>query len=454
MVTSSYPSEEGQWQRLGVHRAKASEASRSGVNTKTLRAAITGCSLLRSHRNLLASPRGSLDIVCRTHPAQIGLPHLSDQDVPQIDQTLAGSGWLESHRIPNERFSDKSLSSLPPDLSIASNAPHLPQTRVPYSGQSPALALAAIDLCGRPLTQRFVRSHLVVSSDPSIRAPLLRSPMNRRKPCRFGLEHPMHLFVSAILFGMSWSDKFHSNRQGCPPRAQTRKARWTGRSKGAAVVHTDDFRVAMPAKQSHKFSADRLPTLIFEQPDAQQIPTEQIPHGQRFYPLTILRPKPAFEIDCPHVVASLGHRQARPVQWRSPTRATAPPPVQPHSLEPIADRSDRRRASRAMLFAQTRCQFPAAPASMAPAQSAYPCQPSWGNLARAASRSPRSIFEPTQSIALESLDPFVANPAAESKFSTKCGDRSLGLGNQLHKLQTPHHTGDLFPRHACGKGPN
>src|ERR1041385_5952759 len=164
------------WQRLGVHGATASQASRSGVNAKTLRAPAAG-SMPSVWSCLL--PLTSAHIAGRTHPARIAVPHLSDEYTGEIDQHLVGPGRFESHRISDKCFPHKSFSSLPFYLSVAAPSPPQPMPWVIQPQLPPPGGLSLIHLHGRSLSQCLVRPQLVVGSDPPIGSPLLRPTMHR-----------------------------------------------------------------------------------------------------------------------------------------------------------------------------------------------------------------------------------------------------------------------------------
>jgi hypothetical protein len=426
-------------QRLGVYVAEASAASRSGVNTKTLRA-VDGAEALHIRLDPDSFATGPTHIDRRTHCARVDLPEFPDQYVRKVHHSFAASYPLESHIVANECFSYKSLTTLPFDLPIAPDPPHDPMSRIPYRFLPSIASPPMIYLYRRSLCQPFVGSHMIVGSNPPIRPSLLRSPIARCRTCRFGLQHPMHLLVRAVLFGMARCDKFDSNPQRRPPGAQPRKPRRACGSKGTAVVYTDHFRVAVSPKNSEKFSADRPPTLVPQQANAQQIATEQIPYSQWFYTATILRAKPTLEIDRPHMIGPPRYSEFGSFQTRATTSSSpACPPIQSHPFEPIADRPNTGDPIRSMCLAQARRQLPAAPTGMATTQSPNPLQPFGRYLSRTSPRSAGTILQAPKPLPFETLDPFVACSAAQSKLSAQLAQVSLGLAHQLHKLQPPNY---------------
>jgi hypothetical protein len=441
------------WQRLGVHGAQASEASRSGVNTKTLCAPVAASGLYSPLRASISA--SAAHIGDETYPAKVGWPQLSDQQFRKIDQRLAPNAGLQSHQVSNKSFSHKSLSATPFDLSIAAHPSHYPMLWIKHFGLPIPSWSWAIELGWRPLGQRLMGSDLIVGFDPPIRTPLLCPAMTRGRPRRLGLEHPVHLFVPAILFGMPRSNKFDAYPQRRPPGAQTRKAHRSCRSKGMAIVHPNDFRTAVPAEEPPKLPLHRFPTLVLEQTDGQYFAAEQIPDRQGIHSSAILSSKPSLEVRRPNVIAPPRHCQSRPLDGRTATKAPSPgASVQAQSLEPFANGAGRWTPLTGMLSAQPRRQFPAAPASVASSQSPNPPQPLPGNLSRTMLGPPRALAQSTKSIAFETLLPLVSNPAAQAEFPAQNSHAFLGLHGQFHKPKPLHCSRHLYPCHAPKKGPN
>jgi hypothetical protein len=426
-------------QRLGVYVAEASGASRSGVNTKTL-GAVAGAQA----RQILLRPDsfapGPTHIDRRTHCASVDVPDLPDELLPEVHRRSAASSLLESHVITNESFPNESLAALPFDLPIAPDPPHDPMSPISYRFLPPIDSPPTIYLHRCSLCQPFVGSHAIVSPNPPIRPPLLRSPIARCRMRRFGLEHPMHLLVCTVLFGMARRDKFDSNPQRRPPGTQPRKSRRACGSKGTAVVHSDHFRVAVSPKDSEKFPAGRPPALVSQQANAQQIATEQIPHSQWLDATTILGAKPTFEIDSPNMVGPPRDSEFGSLQTRTTTSpSSACPPIQAHALEPIAHRPNTGDLIRSICLAQACRQLPAAPSGMATTQSPNPLQPFGRYLSRTSPWSAGPILQTSKPFPFEAPHPFVGRSAAQSKLSAKLAEVSLGLARQLHKLQPPHY---------------
>src|SRR5262249_73089 len=159
------------------------------------------------------------------------------------------------------------------------------------------------------------------------------------------------------------------------PGTQTRKPRWARRSERAPVVHADNRRVTVASEQPHKDSPHRLPSLIGQQADAQQIAAVLVAHGQRFHPLPILCSKPAFEIHRPYLVAATGLRQLSTAYVRPTPRTPTNTATEFHLLEPSTNRPHRRNTLPSVLPGQSSPQFPTPPTAMSSTQLPKTFQP-------------------------------------------------------------------------------
>jgi hypothetical protein len=292
-----------------------------------------------------------------------------------------------------------------------------------------------------------MRTNLIVDAYPTIDSTLLSPPIGRSGSRRLGFEHPMHLLVRSILFRMARRYKFDADSQCAPPSAQPRKASWADGSKGHSIVHTNNFRIAILPEQPHKNPLHRLPGLIGQHTNRQQVTAEHIPNGQRFDPPAIPGTKPALEVHRPNKVAPTGARQSRPLQL-GPSRAVATASSQLHSAQPLGDRPHRGNLLPGMLLAQSSSKLFAPPTPMPPPQSANPFQPLRGNLPRRTIRTTSSISKTSPAFSLETPLPLVAILATDSKDPTQLRHASLGLQSQFHELQSPSSRRNLFPRHA------
>src|SRR5262249_16677499 len=220
-----------------------------------------------------------------------------------------------------------------------------------------------------------------------------------------------------------------------------------GGSKGLAVVDSDDLRVTILLKQSNKNSSYRPPCLVLQHSNSQQVTTKQIPNRQRLYSPAVLSPKPTFEVHRPDLVASPSHRQFRPTQSR-PFGRTPTAPTQLHPAQPIGNRPHRRHLLTAVLSTQMSSQLLASPTSVPSPQLPNPPHPLYRKLPRRPMRTTTAIAQALLPFALEPPFPLVTPLPTDPKASTELGHAFLGLQGQLHKLQSPHHRRQFFPRHA------
>jgi hypothetical protein len=397
-------------QRLGVHVAEASAASRSGVNPKALCVFWFSSAIAPTNQALPTSSKPAR-ISSRPHSTLIGFPQFPNQQSSKMNSPLRLAQEFQSHRVPNEGFPYKAFAPVPFDLAIASHlAPHRSWWSFWKYLASTRQAFGSINFPWRQLPQSLVGPNLVVASDPSPGPPLLRSHIARRGSCRFGFEHPMHLFVRAILFWMPRSYELDLDSHGGPPSAQARKPRWPGRSERSAIVHADDLGIPVTPKQPQKNSTNRPPTLIAQQAYCQQVTTEQVANRQGLDPTSVLSSKPALEIDSPNLIALLGHRESTSAQGWTSRRTTTRAAAQLHSLEPLANRACSRRSLTPIQLAQSRGKFPASPASMSPSQPPDPTQPYRRSLPRGLVWTTGSISQSSTSFLFESSLPFIAIP--------------------------------------------
>src|SRR5579859_888760 len=390
-------------------------------------------------------------ITSRTHSSRIGVPQLPDEQASKVDRPLASPLWFQSHWITDEGLPHEPLAALPFDLPIGANPARGPTLSIDQHRTAPQPCFGTIHLRGCPLPQGFVRPNPIVSLYPPVQAPLLRSQMARGRPRRLGLEHAVHLLVRPVLFGMSRRDEFDSNAQGGPPGAQPRQTPGTSGPKRPAVVRANHGWIAVLPEQPQKDPARWHPTLILEQPDRQQIPTERIPDRQGLHPLAVASSKPAFEIHRPHLIAAPRHGQPSPLQSRPPRRMPTRTTAQFHSPQPFANRPRTRHAFSGVFLPQTRSQFPAAPTPVTSPQTPNPDQPSRGYPPRRTMRATGPVPQTARPLLLESRYPLVAALAAQTKTPTQLRHALLGFEGQLHELQPLYHRRKFFPRHARGK---
>ena len=405
------------------------------------------CSPFFPSLRLRPAVSGTTCILGGTHPTRIAIPKFSDQHTRKSYRPSALASLSQPHWISNKSLSHKPLLSLPTDLAIAPYPAHLPVVGISQGCTRRSRSRPTINFSRRSLLQSFVRSYLVVSVSPPIYPPLLGAQIPRSGFRRLGFEHPVHLFVCSILFGVPRSNELDLDAQSSPPGTQPRKPSRPVGTERSAIVHTNDFRHPVPRKQTQEHSTHRSPTLIAEQTNNQYITTEQIAHRQRFDPPAILSPEPAFEVHGPHLIVLRRNRQGIARQCGTPPRTAAAAATEFHSLEPIANGPGSRSPLSPIGLAQPNRQFSAPPTSMPASHLPDPAYPNRGGLFRRAVRTRASISQTRTPFALEAVLPLVAGLATDSEGSAQLRHALLGLQSQLHKPQPSHHTGDLFPRH-------
>jgi hypothetical protein len=433
-----------------VERSGECDSTHRGAQPPAGREATSALAPGRRARGVLDRLAGSMSatrILCRAHSTYIARPEFSNEQTAEMDSPFF-SAPFEAHWVTDECFAHESLSSLPFDFSVASDSADSPRPGILQDSLPALLCSGTIDRRRGLLPQSFVRANRVVSVDPPIRPALLRPSIARGRSSGFGLHYPMHLLVPAILLGMAWSDELHGDSQRGPPSAQARKPRRASRSERSAVVHADDPWITVPSEQPQKDAPHRLPPLIRQQPNTQQVSTVQIPHRQRIYSMPVLRSKPSFEIHRPYLVASTCHRQLSKAHLGTSARTSTDTATELHLFEPPADRARSWDALPFVFLGQASAQFPTSPAPMAPTRLPNPPQPFLVRSPRRAPGTPGPIQQPTPTFLLEAMLPFVAALATDSKQPTQPRHALLGLQSQLYELQPSRHLSKDVPCHG------
>ena len=439
-----------EWHRAGICFAEASGASRSEADSNAMRA-IFSCFGFSLQNTAILKRLVPSWISGWTHSTRIRFQQFPDQKLREINHAFSLAGHFDPNRVADKCFAHEPLSPAPLDLPVASHAAHGQATGVAQQHMALRRRLRMINLSWCPLPQPLMRSNSVVGLYPTVRPSLLSSQVTRSRSGGLRFQNPMHLFVRPILFRMSRFCELDSNSQSRPPGTQSRKPDRPFGSKGVAIVHTNHSGVAILSKQSQEDSAGADPTLSLEQTHRQQISTEQIAHRQGVYTLTIPRSKPAFEVHCPHLVASLCTGQATGPQLRPSRRALTLTTAQLHPPEPLADGPRTGNRFSRIISSQACRQLPASPTAVSPPQNSNPPQPLRGDSPRRMMRPASPVSHTLGPFPLETRPPFVAASAAHSKSPTQLRHALLGLQRQLHELQPSHHRRELFPRHARGR---
>src|SRR5438094_6244909 len=390
----------------------------------------------------------------RSHPGQISLVKQANEMMIEIHFVDALGHLVESHHLANKGPSNKAFSALPFDVSTVAHPPCFPRTRIFHVWQLLRQRPIArpIHLRGHALAQGFVRTLVIVTADPGSNASFLCRYAGCGWSGYIGFEHPMHLFVRTVVLWVSWPDKLHRNAQAQPPHAQARQAQSTFATKGRAVVYPNHFGQAVTTKNLRKNSAHSGIALIGQERHPKHIATEKIAHCQRLAAPPIARAKPAFEVDCPHLVAAFYCVYSPPRQHRSAPRPALALLHQMQLHQPARQGAHRRNAPGLRESSSEQpSQLFCSPTRMLLAQFAQPHSPNkmvhFPSVARQARRIPQS-FQSSGSI---TLPPLVTALATDSKTTTHRRERLALILERKNKLSPHFQHRKLFPRHRCPK---
>ena len=296
------------------------------------------------------------------------------------------------------------------------------------------------------MVQGFVRSLVIVASQPAGEAMLLASTGVGGGLSRFSFHHPVKLFVGAIVLWTSWPCKFHPDAQTYPPCAQLRKARWSSRSEGAAVVDPNHLRPAITSKKPRKSSFDRRAMLAGQHLRQQTITTEQIAHGQGLATLALARPEPPFEIHRPNMVGSSCPRPSGMETNTGFARPTGQGAGQLQTCKPAANGS--RTGWMPPLPLKPCPHLLRAPRRVTASQLPYALHPSRRQLSGHMARTPAAILQRRMPpFGHKARFPFICGFAADTKMSAPISYR-LFVPEQRLDQTTPLPNWSLYlPRH-------
>jgi hypothetical protein len=389
-------------------------------------------------------------------PAGIAGTQFAYQDSSKVNGPHSHTLWPQSYPVADEGFAHKAQPPLPTNLSVAAHPPHRPgfgivpalRLRNIFPGRTPVIP-------GRgSLAQRFVRANLIVNLHPPVEPPLLRPQRARNGLGRLAFQNPVHLFVRSVVLRATRTNELHPHSQCRPPRTQTRQARRPHRGEGAAIVHTDHPRQAIPAKQPDKPGSYPPPALIGQQPHRQHVTAEQIPHRQGFHPLAIAGPKPPFEIHRPYLIGPAGHCQpGNPHGWTF-GRADAPPPRPLPALQVTRNGPHGGQPLPPMARPQIPPNLFPTPIGLTAPQPPDRLHPASGNLTRRVPGSTRSVPQSTLPLGQKPPLPLVRRGPADPKTPAHFGHRFLGLPQQFHQAASPLDQRKNFPWHDLGKSAN
>ena len=153
--------------------------------------------------------------------SDFGVVQITEQDVVKINPPLVFVQPAEGDLMADKSFADEPEAALPFDLAIAAYAAHRPVGGITGRLRLASLAAAGPINLGRwLLVQGFMRPLFIVLAQPPAGAFGLLHRVGRGWPGGGGLEFPVPLFMSAIIFRMPGTIELNFNAQGDPPGAQ------------------------------------------------------------------------------------------------------------------------------------------------------------------------------------------------------------------------------------------
>src|SRR5262245_54295751 len=161
----------------------------------------------------------------RPQTTQILCVQLPDELLPQKHFPVPSAGSLQSHRLPDKGPADEAQPSAPLDVPAVAHSAHFPLLGIVQRGQPFWIRATAgpIHLRRRALTQRFVRTLLVVMQQPATRTALHRPAIGCCGVHHLSLIATMELFVPCVVARTRPPGELDTNTQSQPPYRQARK---------------------------------------------------------------------------------------------------------------------------------------------------------------------------------------------------------------------------------------
>src|SRR5215471_12193786 len=216
------------------------------------------------------------------------------------------------------------------------------------------------------------------------------------------------------------------------------------------MINANDSRSSIGLKKSLEIPLNWL-VPMGQEPDTQDEAAEQIAHGQWIDALAIARSEPPFEVDCPHVVASLWQSQNRLGPLWSTLGSTHPFADEVQPFEPSLNGALAGQYRAGMLSSKSGTNFFGTPARMPMAQLSQRLEPTIGSSVRGVPRPPRLVEQSRTTELTKAAQPFEASLAADLGFAAQLSHRfgaaQGGLNQALSRLQQRRS----FPRHGRRK---
>src|SRR6266850_4680325 len=176
----------------------------------------------------------------RAEPAPLGMD-VAELDIGIAHQPVATFGFADANRFADQRLADKDQLTGPFDLAVAAH---------PADRDIAAIARLVnplrvgprrglVDRSRRLLSQRLVRSLVVVNRTKLLEALLLRRQAVGGRRGGLLLERAMHPLVPPVLLRLAGNDPLGPDAQLDPPHRQPRQTAHPGRGKRRTVVRTD-----------------------------------------------------------------------------------------------------------------------------------------------------------------------------------------------------------------------
>ena len=384
--------------------------------------------------------------------ARIGVHQHPNEMMSKVNfMNPCGKGF-EANVLPAKGPTDDAQSCAPAHITTGRDPTLAPAGPIGERGQAGAISPAtfAIQACGHTLSQRLVRPHVIVISDPASRAPLLSARIGRRRRGHFRLVNPMHLFMRPVVLRARTPGKLDLNAQPQPPGRQPGQIQRPVAGKGGAVIHPNDSGFSITPKELLKIVANGLVPMP-QQPDAQEETAEQIAHRQRVHALAIASAEPAFEVHRPDVVGCLREGQTRSRQLGSAARPGGSSPRRTEPPQPVGNRSHLGQANARMFLPQVSRDLFGAPRSIFASELRDGLDPMRPRLPGRAFGPPRTIAQSWAAESSETAQPFETCFATDALLSAQLRNRletaQGGLNEALSRLLQRRS----FPRHDRGK---
>src|SRR6266704_734119 len=349
----------------------------------------------------------------------------------------------QCHRVTAKGFADAKLAVAEINLPIDLHLPHLIcgsvfQRRQLRWKRSLTWLIATRRHGHR---QRFMRTHVIVTVSPLIKAqlhPLKVSEDSLRQDLNF--QGPVKAFVFALSLRMIRSTVTDLNPQQQQPNRQRRVLMLAVTTPGCPIVHQHPLRQTIAAKSNHQLLLHGPGLFIAAGLQTQRVKRMIVQHSERMTALLVAQLIVTLKVHLPQLVRSLLFKSlTRAAPWLS--RASQP-------LMPPQNLMDCALGQRALPIALEARLDLARPPNILIAHRQHLLLQRWWAKSRRVVRTPRLIGQPLNAILSVSSPPFVASFAADAKPLTQLAEIAFRLSGQGQKLLSQSHGRTLLPRHV------